>query len=135
MDRRLQYDSGKILGLLNILRDHGEAVEYELLRVGKRLDDIGTEALSWHELWIVAINAPPKSPLHISIAGDAAFWSIETYIFASILDALNNANWQRGGGKGMRPTPVKRPQDKQKEQRFGSEPILITEFDEWWDSN
>jgi hypothetical protein len=71
----------------------------------------------------------------MELKGDAALWSVDTYLLASISDALHNANWQRGGGKGMRPTPIKRPNDKQNEQRFGSEPILISEFDEWWEAN
>lgn len=31
---------------------------------------------------------------------------------ASLLYALQVANWQRGGGKGSKPKPVKRPKDR-----------------------
>jgi hypothetical protein len=31
---------------------------------------------------------------------------------ANVFDALQVANWQRGGGKGDKPTPVRRPGEK-----------------------
>lgn len=36
-------------------------------------------------------------------------WGESEELLASILDVLQGANWQRSGGRGARPTPVKRP--------------------------
>ena len=41
--------------------------------------------------------------------GESAFWTVDTHLLAGVLDALNGANFQRGGGKGKRPEPVPRP--------------------------
>lgn len=52
--------------------------------------------------------------------GDAVRWSDTEHLLASILDVLAGANWQRGGGKGARPKPVKRPGDRRGEQHYGT---------------
>jgi hypothetical protein len=36
-------------------------------------------------------------------------WDAQDHILAGIFDALVAANYQRGGAKGARPTPLKRP--------------------------
>lgn len=42
--------------------------------------------------------------------GDAAGWSIDTYLLAHVIDGVNTGNWQRQGKKGAkRPDPVPRP--------------------------
>ena len=41
--------------------------------------------------------------------GRVCFWTVDTHLLAGVLDALNGANFQRGGGKGKRPEPVPRP--------------------------
>lgn len=46
-------------------------------------------------------------------------WTDHEYLLAGILDLLAGANWQRGGGKGSRPKPVKRPGDTKGETRYG----------------
>lgn len=43
------------------------------------------------------------------VQGDAAGWSVSDYLLAHVVDVLNMANWQRGGGKGSRPKPLQRP--------------------------
>lgn len=39
-------------------------------------------------------------------------WGDTEHLLAGIFDVLSGANWQRSGGKGPRPKPVKRPGDK-----------------------
>lgn len=44
------------------------------------------------------------------VHGGNVDWDIDAHLLASILDALNAANWQRGGDKKVpRPQPVQRP--------------------------
>lgn len=44
------------------------------------------------------------------------------HLLAEAVDALHSANWQRGGGKGNKPDPVKRPAEiravKEKRERM-----------------
>lgn len=43
-------------------------------------------------------------------------WGLQEHLLAAAVDALNGANWQRGGGKERdRPKPVQRPGIKQPE--------------------
>lgn len=49
--------------------------------------------------------------------GDAADWSVDSYLLARIAHVLAGANWQRGGGKGPKPKPVKTPGSKGRERR------------------
>lgn len=37
---------------------------------------------------------------------DPSQWPLEAQLLGHILDTLSAANWQRGGGKGPRPTPT-----------------------------
>ena len=42
------------------------------------------------------------------------WWQPDMDFLAAILNALQWGNWQRGGGKGDKPKPVKRPRDPSK---------------------
>lgn len=53
----------------------------------------------------------------MSLHGDAARWGIDTHLLATIVDVLAGANWQRGGGKGPKPKPVKRPDPRADKRR------------------
>lgn len=64
--------------------------------------------------------------------GDFADWGVEAYLLALVADAVNAGNWQRGGGKGPKPQPIERPSEK-KSVTFGSAPIAIKDFNDWWD--
>ncbi|MGE3835243.1 MAG: hypothetical protein AB7H43_10700 [Acidimicrobiia bacterium] len=41
--------------------------------------------------------------------GPAADWGPAEHLLAHVADLLAGANWQRGGGKGQRPSPIPRP--------------------------
>ncbi|AZS10391.1 tail assembly chaperone [Arthrobacter phage Supakev] len=123
---------GGISALLGFLREHRGAIEYTLLSMGKDLDQLGAE-LDWRQLWQIIAHAPLGSAIGLSIHGEAAEWSVTDHLLAIVVDVLNDANWQRGGGKGAQPGRLKRPGVKDKNtQSFGSEPIKISEFNDWW---
>jgi hypothetical protein len=42
---------------------------------------------------------------------------VSEHLLASVLDALNGANWQRGGGKGSKPKPTQRPDPRAEKRR------------------
>lgn len=45
---------------------------------------------------------------------DSWWWETDFDFLAGILNAVQWGNWQRGGGKGDKPKPVKRPREKPK---------------------
>ena len=87
------------------------AVEAELIKVGLRLRWLcdGTDRLNWRDVQVVILEADQGSAIARYELGESAFWTVDTHLLAGVLDALNGANFQRGGGKGKKPTPVPRP--------------------------
>lgn len=111
------------------------ALAYDLVKIGRSLDDLGTPALSWSDLIVIArlIQRDHSSELATEIHGPR--WSIEAQLLADVVDVLAIANWQRAGKKhAPKPKPVERPWRKSKTRKLGSKPIPIAQFDDWWES-
>lgn len=107
----LRYQAGGILGLLRLVKKHEESLRYDLFMAGRSLDDLGTPALSWIDLRALVKWAPMTSAYARSYYGHevAAWASLDVQISALIADLLASGNWQRSGGKGSKPKPLKRP--------------------------
>lgn len=134
MEGGLRDHDGGIFGLCQLLDEHGEAIAFDLITLGLRLDWLGTEALSWWDLLVVVKHLGRTSALAASLVGEAAQWGATEHLLAATLDALNAANWQRAGKKtAPRPKPIPRPGAKSADRRFGKDPIPISEFDDWWE--
>ena len=90
------------------------AVEAELIKVGLRLRWLcdGTDRLNWRDVQVVILEADQGSAIARCELGESAFWTVDTHLLAGVLDALNGANFQRGGGRGKRPSPIPRPGEK-----------------------
>ena len=56
-----------MIGLLDLIEEHGEAVEYDLIDAGLRLRWLGTEALTWRDLLVRVRMAPKDSALYRSV--------------------------------------------------------------------
>lgn len=111
MDRRRQGHAGKILSLLEVIDNHEEAVRADLIRIGLRLTDIGTEAMSWEDFHAWIRYADPKSAVYRSREGHS--WSIETAILANLYDVmiwLLYAFIRSKGGRMRKPKPFPRPE-------------------------
>ncbi|MFD0902328.1 hypothetical protein [Actinomadura sediminis] len=54
-------------------------------------------------------HLPRDSATARAILGPAAEWTDDTHLLAHLVDLTSGANWQRGGGKGSKPKPLKRP--------------------------
>ena len=54
-------------------------------------------------------NLPPDSATVIAATGGTSLWGLQEHLAAATVDLLAAANWQRGGGKGVKPKPLKRP--------------------------
>lgn len=56
--------AGGIMTLVAVMGDHWHAVERDLLDMGYRADDIGTERLTLWELISIVVAAPPNTAVH-----------------------------------------------------------------------
>lgn len=117
---------GGIVGLLDVLDRHGEAIEHDLVCAGWTLDDVPGR-LNWRALnrFVRQSAKQPGSAFARELAGDDAGWGMTEMLLASILDGVAAGNWQRGGGKGPRPKPVPRPGVGPKTVRLGGGMTLV----------
>jgi hypothetical protein len=125
---------GGILGLCRLILEHDSAVRYELLKVGRSLDDLHEGTLGWPDLLAVVRAAEAGSPLAIATGGERARYPLRDYLLAHAVNALRQANWQRIGDKHIpQPTLIELPgMESTDTRRFGSDPLPMSEFNEWW---
>lgn len=113
--------------------DHAGALNFDLMQLGLRLRYVGTEALTWGDLRDVIKYGRQDTALALEQQGAAVLWTITDHLIAVAVDALHNANWQRGGGKGHKPKPIPRPGvEDQNTQTLGADPIPAGDFMDWW---
>lgn len=118
---------------MGVWHNHPLALERELIGLGLRSRQVGTDELTWRDLQAIVSHAEPGGPL----AKDLGYvWTTDGYMLANIYDALAGANWQRAGRSNEPPPkPIKRPNEVMDgEKSFGFEPIPLSEFNDWWDS-
>lgn len=122
-------DAGGIRSLRELIDSHKEAVEYDLLTHGLRLDDLGTERLSWRDLLVIVRQSPPGSALDRAQHPDSADWGMSELLLAAAVDALNVANWQRAGGTQRDyPKPIPRPGVKSDDTQIGKGAVPMDEM-------
>ena len=105
--------AGGIRSLLIELREHGEAITYDLMSRGWTRSDIGVR-FTWRELYHFLRWIPPVAESAYFRAKKPNSWWVtpELQMMAGVLYAVEGANWQRGGCQGNQPKPVKFPSDK-----------------------
>lgn len=127
---------GGIAGLCCLLADHAEAIEFDLLTMGLRLDDLGTLALSWRDLYVIVHSLGPSSALMRKVQPELAAWAsgmVLADLLAHAVDLLAGGNWQRAGKRtAPKPKPIPRPGKQAESTKYGSEPIPVKDFDNWW---
>jgi hypothetical protein len=131
----LRCEAGGIFGLLDLVDEHREAIEFELIQIGRDLDQLGTPALSWRDLYVLVRRwqKTPGNAFAESVHGHAVpSWSEQ--VLALIVDALHGIAFILKRGKGQRPKRLQRWWEKRRVQRFGREPIALSQFDAWWRS-
>lgn len=74
-----------------------------------RLRELFTGGLNHRELIVYIQYLPRESALVRAMAGDVADWTPEVERLTQVTELLAGANWQRGGGRGSKPKPVRRP--------------------------
>lgn len=133
MEREVLYGHGGILSLREVVREHSEAIEFDLIGMGLRLRDAGSLRFNWRDLWVVCRNLGRDSALYRAMnPDDDTSWSITDYLLAMVVDNSAARLWQAGGGKGRRPKPLPRPSDSKK---FKGDSLPAADMAEWlgWD--
>jgi len=120
---------GGIAGLDRLIDEFGEAIESDLIQVGLRVRDIGYE-LTWPEFkaFINNLEPSPRSALYRAQYPKSWWWTPEMDFLAAIAHAVQSANWQRGGGRGPRPKPMKRPKETRKQTSRSFDPKTADEL-------
>lgn len=135
MARRILGRTGGIYGLLDLVDEHQEAIEFELLVIGRHLDELSSAALSWRDLFVLVRRwqMTPGNAFAASMHGqEVPAWSEQ--VLAIVVDMLNGIAFILKRGKGSRPKRLQRWWEKRKTQKFGREAIPIASFDAWWES-
>ena len=110
MERAVEHGPGGTLSLAALIEEHGEAFEYDLIRLGVRLRDAPSPELNWRDLWVIARRSGRDSELYRDMnPGDDVSWSVDTYLLAQLVDNTSFRLYQAAGGKGKKPKPVPRP--------------------------
>lgn len=88
--------------------------------------------MTWRRLRVLMSQLPRESRL-VRRLDPRAEWSATDHLLASVIEALRAGNWQRGGGKGPRPRPLKRPGQEQGKRMGKARPLHETTdlFDRW----
>lgn len=126
---------GGILALCRLIERYGDALEYDLLCSGRSLDELG-DSLSWRDLQVLVRRwqVTPGFALCDAVQGHE-LWSTTDQILAELVDELRRNSWLTAGkASAPRPKRTPRPWEKPSTKQFGSDPIPLSQFDDWWES-
>lgn len=116
---------------MHFLDEYAEPIAYDLLGLGLRLRDLGSDRFSWADLYAVIRQTPPGSALGRSLNPDHV-WDLKALLLAEIADALNVANWQRSGQpRRDYPKPIPRPGVEPTTTTYGKGALPYDEMAEW----
>lgn len=134
MAEGLGNQPGGIFGLVELIDEHYEAIEADLLDRGWRLSEVGG-SFSWRDLLVMVrrFQRDPETATARSVHGER--WKVTDQLLAALIDLLQIGNWQRAGKKhAPKPKPFQRPWEKPRGRKFGSKPIAMSKFNDWWES-
>ena len=117
------------------MRDHSEAIDYDLMtRLGIRLRDVPV-AIGWHGLAVFTRHLPADSALARSMHPEFDGWTREMMMLADVYDAVRWVQWQVAAlfakSRPPEPKPYPRPWDK-KPLKYGSGAIRVADFNKWY---
>lgn len=125
------FDGG-ILSLDVLLREHGEAIESDLIDRGLRLRQLGTSALTWRDLKVIVKHLGPDSALGRAMYPDGG-WGLQEMLTAALVDTARWLVWAKteDGRRGRNmPTPIPRP-GVEGPEREGNTVMTVAEADKF----
>ncbi|MGW5316719.1 DUF5361 domain-containing protein [Nocardia thailandica] len=134
MGRALGYHAGGIRSLDILIEAHRTAAEFDLIGLGLRLRDLGTDDLTWSDLWAICKHLPPGSALARALnPGDE--WQLNELLLADIADSLRWIQWsktraaQKPGARPPRRIP--RPGIEDDREVYGTTVMSIEDMDKF----
>lgn len=126
---------GGIRSLLELIDQHREALEFDLITLGLRLDHLGSPTLSWRDLWVIVNQLPLGSALDRAQRPDEAQWGLSEQLAAHTSDLLADMLWIQAGAKGRRPERLPRPGIVPAVKTIGRASVPLDEMRTWlgWD--
>lgn len=125
---------GGIAGLVRLIDEHGPAVEYDLIKLGLRLRQLGSDALSWRDLLVIVQHSGRDSALQASMDPENARWGLSDHLLAVIADAVIAGNWMQskdGQKNRHRPKPIPRPGVEPEAKKFGGKAESMHAIRDW----
>ncbi|MFI5781102.1 DUF5361 domain-containing protein [Nocardia sp. NPDC051570] len=114
---------GGILSLAALLEEHSEAIEYDLIGVGLRLRQLGTEQLNWRDLKVVVTCSTLDSATNRARYPDEHRWQLSPMLLADMADSLRWLMWAKTSDARYgrnRPDPIPRPGVNGGAERIGT---------------
>ena len=130
--------------LIGFVDEHRPAFEYDLIRLGLRLRDLGEEWFTWEDLRaiIYGVQRDLKSMTALEVHGaEALTWDPQLQMLAGIFDALQVIEYrerqQTFKDPGDPPEPLPRPGVKSTKQQWAGPPRTIEDMDRLlgWNQN
>ena len=129
MERQVEHGPWEFLSLVQLSREHSEALEFDLIKLGLRLRDAGSLEFNWRDLWVVCRRLGRDSELYKSMnPDDDTSWSVTDYLLAMVADNTSFRLYQAAGGKGKKPKPVPRPGDV---KQYGGDALPVDAMADW----
>lgn len=100
---------GGIVGLLDLIEEHGTALEYDLIALGLRLRYCPSEGFDWRDLKVVVSQADDKTKLWQSQNPKFAGWTVTDRLLAIIANGIRWLVWAKtkdGSKNRNRPKPI-----------------------------
>ncbi len=133
MAKRRGCEPGGIQSLRELIDEFPEAVEYDLIGLGLRLRDLGSERLSWRDLKVIITRMPQHiSALAAERNPNDSPWGLREHLLAELTDIQRLALWTKtkdGAKNRNRPKPIERP--GRRPEKFGKKPLSIDRMKEW----
>jgi hypothetical protein len=109
---------------------YGEELEFDLIRLGLRLRDIG-RTFTWRDFKVIVANLPTDSAVVRAELGQDHGWGRTEHLLAGVVDLLNILVWQPtsdGQKNRNRPSPIPRPGVQ---RRVGHRTTSMDDMAEW----
>lgn len=135
MDRAFGYHAGGIVSLDVLIEAYRIPIEFDLIDRGLRLRDLGTDALTWGDLWAICKWAPTTSALARALHPEIGEWQLGEQLLADVADSLHWLVWsktkdaQRSGARP--PNRIPRPGVVDEHERIGTTQMSPAEMDKF----